>query len=185
MRIRRERGDQHRMRRLSLIEQQRNHFLETVTTLARTVEMHNQYTGDHIKRVTEYAMLLGNDMKLSPQELYQLQVGTPLHDIGKIGIDDAILRKPGKLTEGEFEAMKTHTIKGVNMLESIQDMGNMIAIVRHHHERWDGRDYPDCLEGEDIPLNAQHCRRRRHLRCHDLGPACQCAPSVRTKPSAN
>src|SRR5207244_3311211 len=95
-----------------LIEQQREQFIQTVTTLARAVECRDQYTGDHTKRVTDYSLLLAEELKLSPNEKYQIQIGTPLHDIGKIGIDDAVLRKPGKLTTGEFEHMKTHTVKG-------------------------------------------------------------------------
>ncbi len=94
-----------------LVEQQREQFIQTVTSLARAVEVRDQYTGDHTRRVTDYALLLAEELKLSPMEKYQIQIGTPLHDIGKIGIDDAILRKPGKLTAGEFELMKTHTVK--------------------------------------------------------------------------
>ena len=73
--------------------------------------MRDKYTGDHTHRVTDYSMLLANELKLSPEERQPIQIGTPLHDIGKIGIDDAILRKPGRLTPSEFEVMKTHTRK--------------------------------------------------------------------------
>ena len=138
-----------------LLEQQREQFIETVTTLARTVEMRDQYTGDHTKRVTDYSLLLANEMNLSANEKYQIQIGTPLHDIGKIGIDDAILRKPGKLTTGEFEHMKTHTIKGASMLDTMRHLFPMIPIVRHHHERWDGSGYPDGLAQDKIPLIAR------------------------------
>jgi HD-GYP domain-containing protein (c-di-GMP phosphodiesterase class II)/pSer/pThr/pTyr-binding forkhead associated (FHA) protein len=138
-----------------LIEMQREQFLQTVTTLARTVEARDQYTGDHTRRVTEYALLLADELQVSALERHLIEVGTPLHDIGKIAIDDAILRKPGKLSEGEFEAMKTHTVKGAALLDSMFSLVPMIPIVRHHHERWDGSGYPDRLSREQIPLNAR------------------------------
>jgi HD-GYP domain-containing protein (c-di-GMP phosphodiesterase class II) len=138
-----------------LVSQQRDQFIQTVTTLARAVEMRDQYTGDHTRRVTDYSLLLADALMLSSDEKYQIQIGTPLHDIGKIGIDDAILRKPGKLTAGEFEHMKSHTIKGASMLDSIFNLSPMIPIVRHHHERWDGSGYPDGLAREHIPLIAR------------------------------
>lgn len=138
-----------------LVEQHREQFIQTVTTLARAVEMRDQYTGDHTKRVTDYAMLLADELKLPPAERYQIQIGTPLHDIGKIGIDDAILRKPGKLTASEFECMKTHTTKGAAILETICNLGPMIPIVRHHHERWDGTGYPDRIGQTAIALIAR------------------------------
>jgi HD-GYP domain-containing protein (c-di-GMP phosphodiesterase class II) len=138
-----------------LVAQQRQQFVDTVQTLARAVEMRDQYTGEHTRRVTDYALLLADALGLPAAERYQLQVGTPLHDIGKIGIDDAILRKPGKLTVGEFEAMKTHTTKGASILTSLLNLAPMIPIVKHHHERWDGAGYPDGLRGEQIPLPAR------------------------------
>ncbi|MCI0639237.1 MAG: HD domain-containing protein [Gemmataceae bacterium] len=138
-----------------LVEQEREQFIQTVTTLARAVEMRDQYTGDHTRRVTDYALLLADELKLSATDKYQIQVGTPLHDIGKIGIDDAILRKPGKLTATEFEYMKTHTTKGANILETIYRLVPMIPIVRHHHERWDGNGYSDRLAGDQISLTAR------------------------------
>jgi HD-GYP domain-containing protein (c-di-GMP phosphodiesterase class II) len=138
-----------------LVEQQREQFIQTVSTLARAVEMRDQCTGDHTKRVTDYSLALAEELKLSPNEKYQIQIGTPLHDIGKIGIDDAVLRKPGKLTTDEFEHMKTHTVKGATMLDSMLHLVPMIPIVRHHHERWDGSGYPDHLSKEQIPLIAR------------------------------
>jgi putative nucleotidyltransferase with HDIG domain len=137
------------------VELQRDQFVQTVTTLARAVEMRDQYTGDHTRRVTDYALLLAEELKVDHAEKHQIQIGTPLHDIGKIGIDDAILRKPGKLTPGEFDAMKTHTVKGAAILERIGSLNPMIPIVRHHHERWDGSGYPDGLGREKIALTAR------------------------------
>jgi putative nucleotidyltransferase with HDIG domain len=138
-----------------LVEAQRDQFVETVTSLARAVEIRDQYTGAHTRRVTDYSLLLADELKLPPIEKYQIQIGTPLHDIGKIGIDDAILRKPGKLTAGEFEFMKSHTVKGADILRSINNLSPMIPIVRHHHERWDGTGYPDRLLRDQIALTAR------------------------------
>ena len=106
-----------------LVEEQRDQFVQTVTALARAVEIRDNYTAGHTQRVTDYSMLLAEELKLSTVERQQIQVGTPLHDIGKIGIEDAILRKPGKLTPDEFERMKLHTVKGVAILQSIPAMG--------------------------------------------------------------
>jgi HD-GYP domain-containing protein (c-di-GMP phosphodiesterase class II) len=138
-----------------LIEMQRQQFIDTVQTLARAVEMRDQYTGEHTRRVTDYSLLLAEQLRLPAVEKYQLQIGTPLHDIGKIGIDDAILRKPGRLTAGEFEAMKAHTTMGASMLSSLLNLAPMIPIVKHHHERFDGKGYPEGLRGEQIPLAAR------------------------------
>ena len=138
-----------------LVESQREQFIQTVTTLARAVEVRDQYTGAHTRRVTDYSLMLADELKVSATEKYHIQIGTPLHDIGKIGIDDAILRKPGKLTASEFEEMKTHTVKGANLLDSMFHLIPMIPIVRHHHEKWDGTGYPDRLMSDKIPLIAR------------------------------
>jgi HD-GYP domain-containing protein (c-di-GMP phosphodiesterase class II) len=138
-----------------MIEEQRDQFIQAVTTLARAVDLRDKYTGDHTQRVTDYSMLLADELKLSSIDKYQIQIGTPLHDIGKIGIEDAILCKPGKLTPGEFEHMKTHTVKGATMLNAMVPLLPMIPIVRHHHERWDGSGYPDGLAQDKIPLTAR------------------------------
>ncbi|MFQ3592985.1 MAG: HD domain-containing phosphohydrolase [Gemmataceae bacterium] len=134
----------------TLLRKQRELFLETITILAQAVEMRDQYTGGHTYRVTTYSVMLAEHMKMSSSDIDLIRIGTPLHDIGKIGIDDAILRKPDKLTNEEFEVMKTHTIKGAEILETIGDLKHIIPIVRNHHERWDGRGYPDGLAGEAI-----------------------------------
>jgi HD-GYP domain-containing protein (c-di-GMP phosphodiesterase class II)/pSer/pThr/pTyr-binding forkhead associated (FHA) protein len=141
--------------RAQLLEKQRETVLETVTALAQSVEMRDPYTCGHVLRVTEYALVLADAIKLDPDKRRVLEVGTPLHDIGKIGIDDAILRKMGPLTPEEFEIMKTHTIKGAAILEALPDLRPYIPIVRHHHERWDGKGYPDGLRGKEIDLLAR------------------------------
>jgi HD-GYP domain-containing protein (c-di-GMP phosphodiesterase class II) len=130
-----------------LLKKQRDLFYATVTMLAQAVEMRDEYTGGHTARVTEYAFLLGQKMDLPQEDLHLIRIGTPLHDIGKIGIDDAILRKPGKLTAAEFEIMKTHTLKGVKMIEQVAELAPILPIIRSHHERWDGMGYPDGTKG--------------------------------------
>jgi uncharacterized protein YigA (DUF484 family) len=102
-----------------LLEKQREMFVQTVTALAQAVEMRDPYTGGHTLRVTEYALMLADAIKLPPEKRRILEIGTPLHDIGKIGIDDRILRKAGPLTQEEFEIMKSHTIKGTAILETL------------------------------------------------------------------
>jgi putative nucleotidyltransferase with HDIG domain len=138
-----------------VIEEQRSQFLQTLNTLARAVEARDHYTGSHTLRVSDYSLLLARQMGLSVEDQERVRVGTPLHDIGKIGIPDSILRKPGKLTVEEFEEMKSHPAKGVAILESFPALGVILPIVRSHHERWDGRGYPDGIGGEGIPLIAR------------------------------
>jgi putative nucleotidyltransferase with HDIG domain len=138
-----------------LIKKQRELFHATIAMLAQAVELRDPYTGGHTVRVTEYSMLLGTQLELSREDMELIRIGTPLHDIGKIGIDDAILRKPGKLTAQEFDIMKSHTTKGAKILEQVGDLASVIPIVRSHHERWDGFGYPDGLAGENIPRLAR------------------------------
>jgi HD-GYP domain-containing protein (c-di-GMP phosphodiesterase class II) len=133
-----------------LVADQRDLFLRTVNTLARAVELRDQYTGTHTQRVTDYALFLAEELGFSTAARQQIRIGAPLHDIGKIGISDAILQKPAKLTEAEFETMKTHPVHGAAMLQDIPGLVPLIPIIRHHHERWDGTGYPDRLCGENI-----------------------------------
>jgi len=140
----------------ALLKKQRQLFKDTITVLAQAVDLRDEYTGGHTKRVKKYALMLGAQLGLAAYDLELLDTGTPLHDIGKIGIRDAILSKPGKLTAAEFEEMKTHTVKGETIVSLIPDLDPKIRpIVRSHHERWDGAGYPDGLAGEAIPLLAR------------------------------
>jgi putative nucleotidyltransferase with HDIG domain len=134
----------------NLLRKQKELFYATIKMMAEAVELRDPYTGNHTNRVTEYAMLLAQGLDLTPDELHTIKIGTPLHDIGKIGIPDGILNKAGKLTREEFEIMKTHTTKGAKILERVADLAPVIPIARSHHERWDGGGYPDGLKGESI-----------------------------------
>jgi HD-GYP domain-containing protein (c-di-GMP phosphodiesterase class II)/pSer/pThr/pTyr-binding forkhead associated (FHA) protein len=138
-----------------LVMNQRQQFVQTVAALGRAIEIRDLSTANHTNRVTEYALLLARELRVSPAELTQLQIGTPLHDIGKIGIADAILRKPGHLTPDEFEHMKSHTLKGAAILGTIPSLQSVVPIARHHHERWDGTGYPDGLSSDRIALVAR------------------------------
>jgi HD-GYP domain-containing protein (c-di-GMP phosphodiesterase class II) len=134
---------------------QRALFLATVDNLAQAVSLRDAYTGEHSRRVTRFALLLGQQLHLSAEDLEVLRYATPLHDLGKIGIEDGILRKPGPLTIDELEAMKTHTTRGARIVERVPALHRALAIVRSHHERWDGHGYPDGIADEDIPLLAR------------------------------
>jgi putative nucleotidyltransferase with HDIG domain len=138
-----------------LFRKQQEFFLKTITILAQAVELRDDYTGGHTRRVTRYATLLARQLELPDDQLQLIKLGTPLHDIGKIGIDDAILRKPGRLTAAEFAEMQKHTTKGAEILSTIPELQPILPIVRSHHERWDGTGYPDRLAGGDIPLLAR------------------------------
>ncbi|HKA08793.1 MAG TPA: HD domain-containing phosphohydrolase [Gemmataceae bacterium] len=138
-----------------LLRRQRQLFLQTITALASAIEMRDAYTGGHTARVTAYSVLVAEELGLSIKEVDQLRTGCPLHDIGKIVVDDEILRKPDKLTEEEFEIMKSHTTRGDDILKGISEMKEIRPIVRSHHERWDGMGYPDGLSGDAIPMLAR------------------------------
>jgi HD-GYP domain-containing protein (c-di-GMP phosphodiesterase class II) len=137
------------------LRQQKELFHNTIKVLAQAVEMRDDYTGKHTDRVTRYSQLIAQQLKLSEEELELIEIGTPLHDIGKIGIRDAVLTKPGKLTPAEFEEMKAHTTKGAKILETIPDLAPAIPIVRSHHEQWNGSGYPDGLKEKAIPRLAR------------------------------
>src|SRR5262249_36500892 len=133
-----------------LFRKQKDLFLKTITLLADAVELRDEYPGGHTRRVTSYSVQLAEKLELPAKEVELIRLGTPLHDIGKIGIRDEILLKPGRLTPEEFDEMKTHTTKGAAILATISDLEPIIPIVLSHHERWDGKGYPHGLGGQDI-----------------------------------
>jgi putative two-component system response regulator len=126
-----------------------------ILSLALTVEARDAYTEGHCQRLGSYATALGEDLSLAGDDLAALYRGGYLHDIGKIGIPDAVLQKPAKLTDAEFDLMKRHTVIGERLCGNLRTLGPVRSIVRHHHERLDGTGYPDGLQGEDVPLLAQ------------------------------
>ena len=130
-------------------------YLECIEILRQTVEAKDTYTRGHSDRVSEYSVLIGKYMGLSEDELHTLKVGGLFHDIGKIGIPDSILLKESKLTDDEYSQIKNHPSIGKHILTGATIFEEMIPIVYHHHERFDGRGYPAGLAGEDIPLLAR------------------------------
>lgn len=123
-----------------------------VKALIKAVEAKDPYTAGHSERVMQYSLWLGEAIGLGPYELRVLELGTLVHDVGKIGIPDAILTKPDKLTDAEYDIIKKHPEYGVNIIGNIGMFRECLPIVRWHHERLDGRGYPDQLKGEEIPV---------------------------------
>src|SRR5205085_12340677 len=112
-----------------LLRKQRELFLKTITILAQAVELRDKYTGGHTARVTTFSLMLAAQLNVPEDEVELIRIGTPLHDIGKIGIKDDILQKPGRLTAEEFDEMKKHTVKGAEILATIPDLAGVIPIV--------------------------------------------------------
>lgn len=136
-------------------EKLENAYLSTIQTLRYTVEAKDSYTRGHSDRVSQYSVLIGKHLGLSNKELHDLEVGGLFHDIGKIGIPDAILRKEAKLTDDEYSEIKNHPSIGAHILSSATIFQDIIPIVKHHHEKYDGTGYPGQLKGEDIPYLAR------------------------------
>ena len=132
-------------------------IFQSLVALANTSDARDRYTAGHSQRVTQYALMIARQMKYSPGDQsawVRLERGCRLHDIGKIGVPDEILRKTGKLTDAEFEKMKEHTIVGYNILSALKMLTDELVIVRSHHERFDGKGYPDHKKGDELPIFA-------------------------------
>jgi len=130
-------------------------YLQTIASLVRAMEAKDEYTSGHSTRVAEMACQLGDFIGLDKKQIEQLHWTGLLHDIGKIGIRDEVLRKPGKLTQKELAHIKTHPVISYKVLEPLEALQDILAGVRHHHEHFNGKGYPDGLAGEDIPLHAR------------------------------
>jgi putative nucleotidyltransferase with HDIG domain len=135
-----------------LYDDLRNLFYNTVETLVRTIQAKDPYTCGHSTRVSRFALLIAEKLGLSTKEKHQVYLASMLHDIGKIGVPDDLLNRPGKLSEEEMEQVRNHVQLGVSMLEMLGEMHPIVPLVRHHHEAWDGSGYPDGLRAEEIPL---------------------------------
>lgn len=162
----------HRNELESIVEEQVERFKKlnqsVIEVLASVIEFRDCESGEHVKRICGLTKLLMTEVsnmypeyRMPKEEIEKIVTSSVLHDIGKIAIPDKILNKPGKLTKEEFEIMKQHTVKGCEMLEKMPDIidsetyNYSYDICRHHHERWDGRGYPDGLKGDDISIWAQ------------------------------
>ncbi|HEY4053735.1 MAG TPA: HD domain-containing phosphohydrolase, partial [Terriglobales bacterium] len=127
-------------------------FMGSIQMLAGAVDEKDPYTRGHSDRVTRYSMLIAKEMGMSEEFQETVRISAQLHDVGKIGIEDRILKKPGALTAEEFDVMKTHTTKGANILRPVAHLKEMIPGIELHHESLDGRGYPHGLKADDIPL---------------------------------
>ncbi len=136
-------------------EENRELFLSSIQMLAGAVDEKDPYTRGHSDRVTRYSVAIAKEMALPIEEVERVRISAQLHDVGKIGIEDRILKKPGALTPDEFELMKAHTTKGANILSKVEQLREMIPGIELHHESMDGRGYPYGLKGDDIPVVAR------------------------------
>jgi uncharacterized Zn finger protein (UPF0148 family) len=132
-----------------------NGYKSTAKALVETVDAKDPYTYGHSQRVMEYALLGAIPLSLLPEELQSIEFGALLHDVGKIGINDSILRKPGGLTRKEWSAMHNHPLIGANIVGKVPSLQMARDVVLHHHERYDGNGYPEGLKDEDISMGAR------------------------------
>ena len=130
-------------------------FINSVRMLAAAIDAKDPYTRGHSERVARYSIGIGKNLGLPEKEMRDLRISALLHDVGKIGIDDRILRKPGALSEDEFEVMKHHPSKGAAIMSGVAQLIDIIPGMKYHHEKWSGGGYPDGLEGEQIPMQAR------------------------------
>ena len=140
----------HMVADLSLENQEK--FKDIVRIVMNALKEKDAYTQGHSIRVIDYAVKMGIELELGPQELKDLEISAVLHDIGKLSIPDRILKKPGRLTKEEFSVMQTHSANGEKLLDGISNLEKYKKYIRSHHERFDGMGYPDGLKGEEIPL---------------------------------
>jgi len=132
---------------------QRTTFLRTLESLATALEARDEYTRGHSQRVCEVSLMIAEHLGFGPDAMEELRVGTVLHDIGKIGVPDQVLNKPGRLTDEEFAIMKTHPVIGYDICKPLMLADGVLMIIRNHHEKLDGSGYPDHLKGGELPLS--------------------------------
>lgn len=137
---------------LKLARQQAQMGNETIIAIAKAVDAKDESTSQHSYRVSKYAVMIAREMGFSEKECKNLERAARMHDIGKIGIPDRILNKPGRLTDEEYGIMKSHVTKGAEILKDVTLIEHVVEGARYHHERYDGRGYPEGLKGENIPL---------------------------------
>jgi putative nucleotidyltransferase with HDIG domain len=132
----------------------RNLYISTIQTLSKTIEARDPYTSGHANRVLDYSVKLAKEIGLSDEKVQNIRTAALLHDIGKIAINDSILNKSSKLTSEEYAEIMKHPSVGAEIVSKMDFFKNIKGIVRYHHERYDGKGYPDGLVGDDIPLEA-------------------------------
>lgn len=133
-------------------EQNRQLFMDSIEMIAAAVDAKDPYTKGHSGRVSQYSVILAKELGLPEEEVGKVRISATLHDVGKIGIEDRVLKKPGVLTNEEFEIMKRHTIMGWEIVRQVKQLGEMLPGIRWHHEALNGKGYPDAIKGDEIPL---------------------------------
>jgi len=133
----------------------RDLFIGSIRMLAAAIDEKDPYTRGHSGRVAKYSMIIGEGLNLSTEDLDRLRISALLHDVGKIGVEDRVLKKPGKLTDEEFDLMKQHTVKGANIMRPVAQLRDVLPGIELHHERMDGGGYPYGLAGDQIPMMAR------------------------------
>ena len=136
-------------------QENRDLFLGSIRMLAAAIDEKDPYTRGHSGRVAKYSMIIAEQLGLNAEDLDRLRISALLHDVGKIGVDDRVLKKPGKLTDEEFELMKQHTVKGANIMRPVAQLKDVLPGIELHHERMDGAGYPYGLQGDQIPQMAR------------------------------
>jgi HD-GYP domain-containing protein (c-di-GMP phosphodiesterase class II) len=138
-----------------LFNEQEQSYLQTLQALAKALEAKDAYTASHSGRVAKFSVMLGKRIGLPAEQLKLLKQGALMHDLGKIGISDTVLNKPGRLSDEEYELMKNHPVMTATIMRPLKRFKEFAEIAAWHHERWDGQGYPDGLKGEEIPLLAR------------------------------
>jgi putative nucleotidyltransferase with HDIG domain len=137
----------------SLYIDSKSQYIDTVDALMRAMEARDKYTEGHSQRVAELVKEIAKELKYNDWTIDKLNIASLLHDVGKIGIDDCILNKPGKLTDEEYDIIKSHPEIGYGILKDVKNLKDIIHIVKHHHERYDGKGYPDGMSGDELNLD--------------------------------
>jgi putative nucleotidyltransferase with HDIG domain len=133
-------------------EENRQLFMDSIEMIAAAVDAKDPYTKGHSGRVAQYSVILAREIGLPEEEVDKIRISATLHDVGKIGIEDRVLKKPGVLTNEEFEIMKRHTVMGYEIVRQVKQLNEMLPGIRWHHEALNGRGYPDGVKGDELPL---------------------------------
>jgi putative nucleotidyltransferase with HDIG domain len=137
------------------LRQNQELFLETIKTLAAAIDAKDPYTHGHSERVSSFSMAISRHLGLGQEEVFRVHIAAILHDVGKLGIRESILNKPGGLSDEEFDIMRQHPSIGAQIMSPIRMLKDIIPGIRNHHETWNGKGYPDQLNGEEIPMVAR------------------------------
>ncbi|WP_052302351.1 HD-GYP domain-containing protein [Bacillus sp. SG-1] len=142
---------------IKMFIEQKENLLRFTTTMAKTLDSRDKYTASHSENAAKFSLEIAKELGLSRSDCRNIELGAKLHDIGKIGIPESILNKPGRLTEEEYELIKSHTVIGYNMVNHIKifEKNDIFNAILYHHERVDGTGYPEGLTGEQIPIIAK------------------------------